>query len=263
MASTVSSNGSCCSPVVQQKDTTYTKIFVGGLPYHTTDETLKKYFDQYGELEEAVVITDRQTNKSRGYGFVTMKRPEDAFNAIKDPNPCIDGRKANVNLAVIGAKPRTIPGSDALHQPLTAAHIQALAMARLQNLLPGATTASGLHQALAGTTAAYAAYQPMLTHAGMMALTPQNAAALQASSSISAATNNSLPLDYAAAAAFSQYPYNYANASASEMAAAAAQYQLAQAYLQPHYYFQQPSVAAAMAANAAATAAINPTNGTQ
>ncbi|KTF77312.1 hypothetical protein cypCar_00044306 [Cyprinus carpio] len=52
-----------------QKDTTYTKIFVGGLPYHTTDSSLRKYFEVFGEIEEAVVITDRQTGKSRGYGF--------------------------------------------------------------------------------------------------------------------------------------------------------------------------------------------------
>lgn len=56
-----------------QKDTTYTKIFVGGLPYHTTDSSLRKYFEVFGEIEEAVVITDRQTGKSRGYGFVSMK----------------------------------------------------------------------------------------------------------------------------------------------------------------------------------------------
>lgn len=54
-----------------QKDTTYTKIFVGGLPYHTTDSSLRKYFEVFGEIEEAVVITDRQTGKSRGYGFVS------------------------------------------------------------------------------------------------------------------------------------------------------------------------------------------------
>ena len=54
-----------------QKDTTYTKIFVGGLPYHTTDESLKTFFEQFGDIDEAVVITDRQTGKSRGYGFVS------------------------------------------------------------------------------------------------------------------------------------------------------------------------------------------------
>uniref|UniRef100_A0A915M3I7 RRM domain-containing protein n=1 Tax=Meloidogyne javanica TaxID=6303 RepID=A0A915M3I7_MELJA len=54
----------------------------------------------------AVVITDRQTQKSRGYGFVTMKERAQAEKACRDPNPIIDGRKTNVNLAYLGAKPR-------------------------------------------------------------------------------------------------------------------------------------------------------------
>ncbi|PSN49047.1 hypothetical protein C0J52_10587 [Blattella germanica] len=57
---------------VQQKDTTYTKLFVGGLPYTTTDKSLREHFSVYGDIEEAVVITDRQTGKSRGYGFVSI-----------------------------------------------------------------------------------------------------------------------------------------------------------------------------------------------
>lgn len=95
----------------QEKDTTFTKIFVGGLPYHTTDETLRAFFSKYGDIDEAVVINDRSTGKSRGYGFVTMVRREDADEAVKDPNPTIDGRRANVNLAYIGAKNRatTLP----------------------------------------------------------------------------------------------------------------------------------------------------------
>lgn len=90
----------------QQKDTTWTKLFVGGLPYHTTDKSLREHFSVYGDIEEAVVITDRQTNKSRGYGFVIMGDRLSAERACKDPNPIIDGRKANVNLAILGAKPR-------------------------------------------------------------------------------------------------------------------------------------------------------------
>ena len=56
---------------IMQKDTTFTKIFVGGLPYHTTDKSLRQFFEVFGDIEEAVVITDRQTGKSRGYGFVS------------------------------------------------------------------------------------------------------------------------------------------------------------------------------------------------
>merc|ERR1719210_2653246 len=103
---------------LQQKDTTWTKLFVGGLPYHTTDKSLREHFEVYGEIEEAVVITDRQTGKSRGYGFVIMATKEAAERACKEPNPIIDGRKANVNLAILGAKPRLNSLQAAL--PLTA-----------------------------------------------------------------------------------------------------------------------------------------------
>uniref|UniRef100_A0A8C6WS49 RNA-binding protein 38 n=1 Tax=Neogobius melanostomus TaxID=47308 RepID=A0A8C6WS49_9GOBI len=106
-------------PTPIQKDTRLTKIFVGGLPYHTTDASLRKYFEAFGEIDEAVVITDRQTGKSRGYGFVTMTDERAAERACKDPNPIIDGRKANVNLAYLGAKPRTIqPGISIGVQPI-------------------------------------------------------------------------------------------------------------------------------------------------
>lgn len=56
---------------VQAKDSTFTKLFVGGLPYHTNDKSLRDHFSVYGDIEEAVVITDRSTSKSRGYGFVS------------------------------------------------------------------------------------------------------------------------------------------------------------------------------------------------
>ncbi|KAI6172947.1 RNA-binding protein 38 [Aphelenchoides besseyi] len=115
------------------RDTILTKIFVGGLPYHTTDMTLHEYFKQFGEIEEAVVITDRQTQKSRGYGFVTMKDKADAEKACKDPNPIIDGRKANVNLAFLGAKPRNNVNLSTLTTGLAALPFQQ----QLAALIPG------------------------------------------------------------------------------------------------------------------------------
>ena len=69
-SSTSSSASSTTSSTI--KDTTFTKIFVGGLPYHTTDASLRQHFHVFGEIDEAVVITDRQTGKSRGYGFVSF-----------------------------------------------------------------------------------------------------------------------------------------------------------------------------------------------
>nr|XP_020448514.1 RNA-binding protein 38-like [Monopterus albus] len=112
-------------PTSLQKDTTFTKIFVGGLPYHTNDASLRKYFEAFGDIDEAVVITDRQTGKSRGYGFVTMTDRGAAERACKDPNPIIDGRKANVNLAYLGAKPRSIQTGISIGvQPIHPALIQ-------------------------------------------------------------------------------------------------------------------------------------------
>ncbi|KAK9505172.1 hypothetical protein O3M35_009282 [Rhynocoris fuscipes] len=69
----VSSLAGLSSTTPGHKDTTWTKLFVGGLPYHTTDKSLREHFSVFGDIEEAVVITDRQTGKSRGYGFVSLK----------------------------------------------------------------------------------------------------------------------------------------------------------------------------------------------
>ncbi|KAK3232325.1 hypothetical protein Dsin_004206 [Dipteronia sinensis] len=85
-------------------DTTYTKVFVGGLAWETQRETMESYFEQFGEIHEAVVIINRSTGKSKGYGFVTFKDPESATKACENPNPVIDGRRANCNLAYLGAQ---------------------------------------------------------------------------------------------------------------------------------------------------------------
>ncbi|XP_021685178.1 probable RNA-binding protein ARP1 isoform X1 [Hevea brasiliensis] len=85
-------------------DTTYTKVFVGGLAWETQKETMKKYFQQFGEILEAVVIIDKNTGRSKGYGFVTFKEAEAARRACVDPAPVIDGRRANCNLASLGVQ---------------------------------------------------------------------------------------------------------------------------------------------------------------
>ena len=54
-------------------DTTYTKIFVGGLAWETKRDTLGRYFEQFGEILEAVVINDKSTGRSKGYGFVSTR----------------------------------------------------------------------------------------------------------------------------------------------------------------------------------------------
>ncbi|XP_022867967.1 RNA-binding protein 24-like [Olea europaea var. sylvestris] len=89
-------------------DTTYTKVFVGGLAWETPTDVMRRYFEQFGEILEAVIITDKNTGKSKGYGFVTFRDPESANRACADPNPVIDGRKANCNIASMG-RPRPSP----------------------------------------------------------------------------------------------------------------------------------------------------------
>ncbi|RAL43015.1 hypothetical protein DM860_009797 [Cuscuta australis] len=91
-------------------DTTYTKVFVGGLAWETQKETMEKYFQQFGDILEAVVISDKATGRSKGYGFVTFREAEAAMRACVDAAPVIDGRRANCNLASLGvqrSKPST------------------------------------------------------------------------------------------------------------------------------------------------------------
>jgi len=76
------------------------KLFVGGLSWGTTDEDLQKAFTSYGEIIESKVITDRDTGRSRGFGFVTFVRDEDAMRAIsKMHGTSLDGRTLTVNEA--------------------------------------------------------------------------------------------------------------------------------------------------------------------
>ncbi|KAJ6815335.1 putative RNA-binding protein ARP1 [Iris pallida] len=86
-------------------DTTFTKVFVGGLAWETQSEALLRHFERFGDILEAVVISDKNTGRSKGYGFVTFRDPESARRACADPSPIIDGRRANCNLASLG-RPR-------------------------------------------------------------------------------------------------------------------------------------------------------------
>ncbi|KAL6578357.1 hypothetical protein OROMI_010685 [Orobanche minor] len=83
-------------------DTTLTKVFVGGLAWETPTDLMRSYFEQFGEILEAVIISDKNTGKSKGYGFVTFRDPDSAQRASADPNPVIGGRRANCNIASLG-----------------------------------------------------------------------------------------------------------------------------------------------------------------
>jgi cold-inducible RNA-binding protein len=76
------------------------KLFVGGLSWDTTDDSLKSAFESFGEISEAKVILDRNSGRSRGFGFVTFESEENArkaMDAMKDTE--LDGRTIRVDLA--------------------------------------------------------------------------------------------------------------------------------------------------------------------
>jgi len=76
------------------------KLYVGGLSYSTTDDGLKETFSQAGTIESAVVITDRDSGRSKGFGFVEMATDEEAAAAIEMFNGKeLDGRTITVNEA--------------------------------------------------------------------------------------------------------------------------------------------------------------------
>ncbi len=76
------------------------KLFVGGLSWNTTDAGLRNAFAPYGEITEAKIVTDRNTGRSRGFGFVTFVRDEDTQAAIsKMHGSNLDGRSITVNEA--------------------------------------------------------------------------------------------------------------------------------------------------------------------
>lgn len=76
------------------------KLYVGGLSYSTTDDTLRDAFAQVGAVESATILTDKMTGRSRGFGFVEMTSDDEAAAAIEMWNGKeLDGRRLTVNEA--------------------------------------------------------------------------------------------------------------------------------------------------------------------
>lgn len=76
-----------------------TKLFVGNLPFAATDETVRTLFSQHGTVERVSLITDRETGRPRGFGFVEMSQ-DDASRAMQALNGAdFDGRSLKVNEA--------------------------------------------------------------------------------------------------------------------------------------------------------------------
>lgn len=76
------------------------KLFVGGLSWNTDDKSLHSAFSEHGEVTEAKVILERDTGRSRGFGFVTFASADDASAAISAlDGQDLDGRTVRVNVA--------------------------------------------------------------------------------------------------------------------------------------------------------------------
>lgn len=77
-----------------------TNIYVGNLSFSTDSNELENLFAEYGAVDRAQVITDRETGRSRGFGFVEMANDDEAQNAIESLNgKDVDGRELRVNVA--------------------------------------------------------------------------------------------------------------------------------------------------------------------
>src|SRR6266567_7088544 len=76
------------------------KLYVGNLPFNATDEALQEIFAQAGSVQSAKIITDRDTGRSKGFGFVEMSSDQEAADAIKKFNGAdFEGRSLTVNEA--------------------------------------------------------------------------------------------------------------------------------------------------------------------
>lgn len=85
------------------------KMYVGNLPFTTDDHQLRTLFEAHGTVDSARVITDRETGRSRGFGFVEMADETDGNGAIHAlDNHMLDGRNLKVNVA----RPRNSQGGD-------------------------------------------------------------------------------------------------------------------------------------------------------
>ncbi len=77
------------------------KIYVGNLPYSSNDQSLEALFSEFGTVESAKVIMDRDSGRSKGFAFVEMSTDEEAQDAIKQLNEKeVDGRNLKVNEAM-------------------------------------------------------------------------------------------------------------------------------------------------------------------
>lgn len=76
------------------------RLYVGNLPYSTTEQDLRAHFGQHGELKDVKVVIDRETNRSKGFAFVEYLRTEDADAALSENGQDFGGRALRVSEAL-------------------------------------------------------------------------------------------------------------------------------------------------------------------
>lgn len=123
---------------IANKDPSQRKLFIRGLGWDTTNESLRSVFSQYGDLDEAVVVCDKATGKSKGYGFITFRNIDGALLALKEPSKHIDGRMTVTQLAAAGNTGNKIENPDVSLRKIFVGNVQAdMPAERLLSLFSG------------------------------------------------------------------------------------------------------------------------------
>jgi hypothetical protein len=113
------------APAAAFGDTTLTKVFVGGLAWETHKDTLREHFERYGDILEAVIISDKLTGRSKGYGFVSSLTPPLSlasctvcvWHSSDDVcDVCVHGRDATGDVQGGRCGQESVRGRDARHQ---------------------------------------------------------------------------------------------------------------------------------------------------
>lgn len=75
------------------------KVYVGGLSYNTTEDGLREAFLRFGDIEDLIIITDKYTGRSKGFGFITFNDQKGAEGALEMNGQKLDGRTIKVSIA--------------------------------------------------------------------------------------------------------------------------------------------------------------------
>mgnify|MGYP004001594029 CR=1 FL=1 len=75
------------------------KVYVGNLPYNTTEDELKDFFGQYGQIKSVNIIVDHHSGRSKGFGFISFASDEEGEAALAANSQDFNGRQLNVNTA--------------------------------------------------------------------------------------------------------------------------------------------------------------------